>query len=445
MVGLEKDGKDQTSSLGVGGGSVVASSTTLPGENNDVDDAGYANNEHSYDTGWTAWSQVLASFFLFFNTWGVVTAFGVFQTYYEHNLLDHLSPSTISWIGSTQSFLLLFFGTIAGSLFDAGYTRQLLMVGWVLIPLGLMMTSIASQYWQIFLAQAICMGLGFGSVFVPCVAVLPQYFKKRRAIANGLAATGSGIGGLVYPIVFRQMQKSLGFPWATRVLGFIVFATMSISVSLLKMRFKPAERRSLVQLSAFRDPVYSLFCVSQFCGFLGLYNMMVYIQPYAIDEGIMGTDLAFYLLAILNSASTFGRIIPNYFVDLIGPFNVMIPMAFCSGIIALGWIGVHTTGSIIVIVILYGFFSGAFVSVPPVVLISITPDLRDFGTRLGMTFVFNSIGTLAGTPIGGAIIHASGNQYLGVQLLAGSCLLMSGILLVIARLVKSGPKLFIHV
>lgn len=69
MVGLEKDGKDQTSSLGVGGGSVVASSTTLPGENNDVDDAGYANNEHSYDTGWTAWSQVLASFFLFFNTW----------------------------------------------------------------------------------------------------------------------------------------------------------------------------------------------------------------------------------------------------------------------------------------------------------------------------------------------------------------------------------------
>ncbi|KAM5479868.1 hypothetical protein McanCB56680_005296 [Microsporum canis] len=445
MVDLEKDEQMQNSSIGIGGESAVASSTTLPTEKNNVDDAGYANHEHSFDSGWAAWSQVLASFFLFFNTWGIVTAFGVFQTYYEHNLLNHLSPSTISWIGSTQSFLLLFFGTVTGSLFDAGYVRQLLMVGWVLIPLGLMMTSIASSFWQIFLAQAICMGLGFGSVFVPCLAVLPQYFKKRRAIANGIAATGSGIGGVVYPIIFRQMQKSIGFPWAARVLGFIIFATMSISICLLKMRFKPTERRSLIQLSAFRDPVYSLFCISQFCGFLGLYNMMVYIQPYAIDEGIMSTDLAFYLFAILNSASTLGRIIPNYFVDFLGPLNVMIPMTFCSGIIALGWIGVHSTASIIVIAILYGFCSGAFVSVPPVVLISITPDLRDFGTRLGMTFVFNSVGALAGTPIGGAIIHGSGNEYLGVQLLAGCCLLMSGVFLVIARFVKSGLTVFVRV
>ncbi|KAK2829833.1 hypothetical protein FQN49_007210 [Arthroderma sp. PD_2] len=220
---------------------------------------------------------------------------------------------------------------------------------------------------------------------------------------------------------------------------------MSISISLLKMRFKPAERRNLIQLSAFKDPVYSLFCISQFCGFLGLYNMMVYIQPYAIDEGIMSTDLAFYLLAILNSASTFGRIIPNYFVDFIGPFNVMVPMTFCSGIIALGWIGVHSTGSIIVIVLLYGFCSGAFVSVPPVVLISITPDMRDFGTRLGMTFVFNSVGALAGTPIGGAIIHGSGNNYLGVQILAGSCLLISSAFLIVARFIKSGPTVFMRV
>lgn len=69
MVDLEKDEQMQNSSIGIGGESAVASSTTLPTEKNNVDDAGYANHEHSFDSGWAAWSQVLASFFLFFNTW----------------------------------------------------------------------------------------------------------------------------------------------------------------------------------------------------------------------------------------------------------------------------------------------------------------------------------------------------------------------------------------
>lgn len=32
---------------------------------------GYNNAEHTFDTGFTAWLQVLGSFFLFFNSWYV--------------------------------------------------------------------------------------------------------------------------------------------------------------------------------------------------------------------------------------------------------------------------------------------------------------------------------------------------------------------------------------
>jgi hypothetical protein len=38
-----------------------------------VNNTGYNNAEHEFDTGFTAWLQVLGSFFLFFNSWYVYT------------------------------------------------------------------------------------------------------------------------------------------------------------------------------------------------------------------------------------------------------------------------------------------------------------------------------------------------------------------------------------
>lgn len=54
-----------------------------------------------------AWLQVVASFFLWFNSWGLVNAFGVYQTFYQLELLSSSTSSEISWIGSLQVSLLM--------------------------------------------------------------------------------------------------------------------------------------------------------------------------------------------------------------------------------------------------------------------------------------------------------------------------------------------------
>lgn len=86
----------------------------------------------------------------------------MFQTYYSTDLLSHMSPSAISWIGSTQSFFLLVIGVISGPLYDAGRLRLLLGMGATLTVVGLMLTSIAAEYWHVVLAQAVCVGTGAG-------------------------------------------------------------------------------------------------------------------------------------------------------------------------------------------------------------------------------------------------------------------------------------------
>ncbi|KAL9056369.1 MAG: hypothetical protein Q9162_002960 [Coniocarpon cinnabarinum] len=87
-----------------------------------------ANDVNSVPNGGlVAWLQVLGAWSLFFNTWGILNTFGVYQTYYES--INLASSSDISWIGSIQSFLLLFVGAITGPVYDAGHLRILLVVG----------------------------------------------------------------------------------------------------------------------------------------------------------------------------------------------------------------------------------------------------------------------------------------------------------------------------
>ncbi|TVY56138.1 Fujikurins efflux protein, partial [Lachnellula cervina] len=217
-----------------------------------------ANANEVPNGGLTAWLQVLGSFFLMMNCWGILNTFGVYQTFYSTpsssssssplnrpptSTSTSASPSSISWIGSTQAFLLLFISALTGPLFDAGYFRHLLATGSFLIVFGMVMTSVASRYWEVMLAQAVCVGLGAGCLFVPGVSILPTYFSSRKAVATGLATSGSSLGGILYPIIFYKLEPRIGFGWATRVIAFIALATLSISAATMRVRVLPPAKR----------------------------------------------------------------------------------------------------------------------------------------------------------------------------------------------------------
>ena len=51
----------------------------------------------------------------------------------------------------------------------------------------------------------------------PALAVAGQHFKKRRALAMGIVAGGSSIGGVCLPIMFSHIVPKIGFSWSIRV------------------------------------------------------------------------------------------------------------------------------------------------------------------------------------------------------------------------------------
>lgn len=388
--------------------------------------------------GVVAWLQVLGSFFVFFNTWGIVNAFGIYQTYYQDGILSSSTPSDISWIGSIEAFLLMLVGSVAGPIYDKGYARSLLAVGSFLIVFGQMMLSLSSEYYQVLLAQGISIGVGTGLIFVSGVAILSTYFSTKLATATGIAAAGSSIGGMLYPIIFYKLQPHIGFAWATRVLGFIAFATLAVSNIVLRVRVLPAARRAFFDLPAWKELPYLFFNLGSFFAFFGLYAPFFYVQSYVIEEGIMEPHLAFYLLAVLNAASTFGRVIPNYIADHLGPLNIVFPCAGIAGIIQYALIGAHSTAAVMVLVALYGFFSGTLVSLPATIYVHLAgPKNRGkIGTRMGQGFAFVSIGMLVGTPITGAILKTSGFKYVWVY--GGTFSLAGSAFMTLARFAQAG-------
>ncbi|KAF2190959.1 MFS general substrate transporter [Zopfia rhizophila CBS 207.26] len=390
--------------------------------------------------GLRAWLQVLGAFFLFFNSWGIINTFGSYQAYYETDLLPNSTPSAISWVGSIQAFLLLLVGALSGPIYDAGYFRHLLIGGSILLVLGQMMLSLCKGYWQVLLAQAFCIGIGCGALFIPSVAILSTYFTTRIATAVGLAASGSSLGGVIYPVVFHNLLPKIGFGWTTRVIGFIIIGTMLIPNVCMRVRVLPAHRRAVLDLAAFKSRPYTFDVLGFFIGFIGLYMPFFYSQVYAIDQKLTNPNLAFYLLAIMNSTSVFGRIIPNYLADKIGPFNVVIPCTLASGILNFCMIAADSSAGIIVLIAFYGFFSGTFVSLPPTIIVHLSEHARDkIGTRLGQSFACIAVGLLIGTPIGGAILDASG--YNAIWAFGGTMLLVSAVILSLSRGFHKGWRL----
>ena len=85
--------------------------------------------------------------------------------------------------------------------------------------------------------------------------------------------------------------------------------------------------------------------------------------------------------------------------------------------------------------LLYGFVSGFYLTLPAVIVVSLSPHLGVVGVRMGMAFAVGALGLLIGQPIAGAIVKSG---WVGLQAFTGATLLVSAIIMAAARVSKVG-------
>lgn len=104
------------------------------------------------------------------------------------------SSNAISWVGTIDAILLIMGGVLSGPIYDRGYVRELLLFGSLLTVVGIMMTSLATKYWHILLAQGLCVEIGGGILSNPAITLINASFSGNRTFALGLATSGTSIG-----------------------------------------------------------------------------------------------------------------------------------------------------------------------------------------------------------------------------------------------------------
>lgn len=310
---------------------------------------------------------------------------------------------------------------------------QVVRPGAVLYVLGLVMTSLCTRYWQFMLAQGVLTGLAMSMLQVPAFAAVAQCFDKKRAAALGLVVSGSSIGGVVFPIALSKMlnDSALGFGWSVRIMAFVVTPLLAFSCATVAPRLPP-RRTDFFILSAFKDVKYVALVFAMFCCMIGMFTPLFFLPSYAVTRGVDPT-LASYLLAIVNGASTFGRIIPGLLADKYGRLNTFGLGGIATGVVVLCLNSATSTAGLVVYSIVFGFTSGTIISGVSAAISICTDDPRNLGTYMGMGMAVGCSAALVGPPVNGVLVDKYGG-FLQVSIFSGVICLFGGILVVVTKL-----------
>jgi MFS family permease len=299
--------------------------------------------------------------------------------------------------------------------------------------LGLMMVSLCSEYYQFFLAQSILMGTSVAFLQFPAFAVMGHYFDKRRAAALGIVASGSSVGGVIFPIVLSKLlnSSSLSFGWSIRIVAFIMVPFMLFACFIIKPRVPPRKTTIFIG-EAWKIKRYVLLVAGLFFMMMGMWIPVFYLPVYAVSRG-MSPLLASYLLAMINGSSTFGRIIPGILADKLGGMNMFAFAGVGTSVMVFCINEPTTNAGIIVYSIFFGFVSGTIISAGSAAISKCTKDPRNLGTYMGMGMGIAAFAVLIGPPINGAFIDRYGG-FREVSIFSGMMSLMGGLIALSAKL-----------
>ena len=84
-------------------------------------------------------------------------------------------------------------------------------MGGLIISLGCLFTSFATQFHQIYISYGLLMAAGISMSQNSFMLMLGQYFKKKRELVELVVVSGQGVGLLIMSLILDHFVRIYGW------------------------------------------------------------------------------------------------------------------------------------------------------------------------------------------------------------------------------------------
>uniref|UniRef100_A0A3Q3QQ25 Major facilitator superfamily (MFS) profile domain-containing protein n=1 Tax=Monopterus albus TaxID=43700 RepID=A0A3Q3QQ25_MONAL len=397
------------------------------------------------DGGW-GWVIVGCCFMVTVCTRAVTRCISIFFVEFQaHFGADY---SATAWIHSLVDCTTMICAPVGSLVSNRWSCRVAVMLGGLLSSCGLLLSSFITSMKLLYFSLGVLTGLGFALCYTPAIAMVGCYFRQRKALAYGIALSGSGIGTFVLAPLVQLLIEVYSWRGALLVLSAFV-SNLCVCGALLRPITLQEDEEEPTGEARHRErwcftscfpssKEYSFLLLPDFLGlavsflFLaaGCSLPFVYLVPYALSTGVTHQSAAF-LMSILGVLDIVGNITFGWLTD----HRCLKPYRLACYIFSVGMEGLcclftpllRSFPLLVPFAVLYGYFDGAYVALIPVVTSDVV-GATYLSSALGVVYFLHGIPYLISPPIGGWLVDITGS-YTATFYLSGAALLASALIL----------------
>jgi MFS family permease len=372
------------------------------------------------------WFVVASAFAVTFVNFGCAYSFSAFIAPLQQEF--GISRGSVSLVFSLAGFLYFSVGMISGPLADRWGSRQMAVIGMILIGIGLAAASAAQNLTQVYAAYGLGVGLGVGCSYVPAMGAVQRWFVRRRGFASGLASAGIGVGTLAVPPFAAFLIDAAGWREAYLILG-ILAAIIGVGMALL-IANDPRDRglapdgdavRANLQTdqsggASLREAITSrrfigLYAACLACSF-GVFVPFVHLVPYAVDHGVPATR-GVLLVGAIGVGSAAGRFFLGGVADWLGRELSLVAMFAGMALALIIWSVSTEFWPLAAFAFLFGVAYGGWVALLPAVVMDYFGG-RNVSGLIGVLYTSVGFGTLIGPSAAGFAFDVTGSYMIPI-------------------------------
>ena len=329
------------------------------------------------------------------------------------------------------AYALFFAGTGVGGIamgywFDRSGAGPVTLLGLAMIGAGAVLVSSVDSRWHLYLVYGVMIGLlGYAAIYGPLCINVMRWFEHRRGFAVGVVTAGEGIGGTIWPPVFRHFNETVG--WRDTYLWFGVFVLVTaLPLSVVLWRRMPArdagsrdEGGRIVDSHAAAPTIpkramglsasatQTAICLAIVGCCVSMAIPVVHLVAHASDLGHT-TARAAEMLAIALLISTVIRLVVGALVvDRFGGLFALLVFSAVQTAAMLFYAVVDGMLALYAVSALFGIGYGGINICYPVLVREYLPP-AEAGRRLGVILLFGTLGMALGGWLAGYIFDSTG-------------------------------------